>query len=983
MADSDYASPTEGTPGTSEHQDEIPGTSQHQDEIPGTSQHQYEIPGTSQHQGEMQATEIKPKKLRKSKKGKHKSKESKRKSRKSKTKENKLAEFEDKSTKRKRKEQKLDKSDEEKSRKRKKEQKLPDFDQNSKERKEHKSSKSEKKSWKRKGEEQDSPHLPKSQCCKRRCIHNIELNIRETLLREYHEQQNISVKNGQTYLCRYISHSEARKINGKQRNSTYYYNIPAGDGGEMRYICQKAFRQIFDMDTDCALRYARRQLDGSKIKQEPEEEEDVILIETVPRSSDSNRCHCINSTPVHFNAPACNTLQEFQRMTNWYLYRITGDTLQALFDQRYNSVISLQSIAEEDLQSFVHLHRAQISLLRRFMQSLNCQQHPPVYPRPRSEVPVEVPGVPLSTATRRPAAATISTLPSEPLNGNLRDSVNPSRVAIETTRQNQKMPGEDSSQISESAMSPVDMQVHPSPPVSAITEPNIQPVEPLDGESQPYQPSYVQPQHPESPCDYLNVESPYACYLLKMYSSPSPSQAPESPSTAAQSQQKNGQIVSETLPVLSPGGLTEILDGSPKPNSQQQQPYGREDEIFFSAYENIPRIPSVSLTPISRPASASSTKSLLPQDLQNTSPREHLNSPSPGVMSQSLSPRIMLSSPSPAPRLESASSIRSLHTPDLQCVSPGTNAKQRIKTTARKVGPCAPRRVLAHICGYRSKLIGINKTLCIACITGNITEVSKCLHQRADINSKYDWDGNPPLHLAAMYGHQEVCDVLLKAGADVHGKNNGGKTPLHLASLDGHQEVCDVLLKAGADVHSKNNDEDTPLHGAAMRGHEEVCDVLLKALADVHSKNNYGVTPLHIAAWNGHHEVCDVLLKAGADVHSKDNDGETPLNLASLDGHQEVCDVLLKAGADVHSKNNVCITNHVDRNKRHFKSICLTLLLVTNYNHNYMCDSVFNVLYRVFQNRSLIVSLVFSYLRKIDSHKSIFYLKNFFQISKI
>ena len=76
-----------------------------------------------------------------------------------------------------------------------------------------------------------------------------------------------------------------------------------------------------------------------------------------------------------------DNLDQFKRMANWSPYRIQDNTLEALFGNGYNSITTLKSITEHDLSKIreMKIPMAQISLLRRFVKCLNCEQHPPVY----------------------------------------------------------------------------------------------------------------------------------------------------------------------------------------------------------------------------------------------------------------------------------------------------------------------------------------------------------------------------------------------------------------------------------------------------------------------------------------------------------------------------------------------------------------------------------------------------------------------------
>jgi len=52
-----------------------------------------------------------------------------------------------------------------------------------------------------------------------------------------------------------------------------------------------------------------------------------------------------------------------------------------------------------------------------------------------------------------------------------------------------------------------------------------------------------------------------------------------------------------------------------------------------------------------------------------------------------------------------------------------------------------------------------------------------------------------------------VCpsSQLIKAGADLNGRDVDGWTPLHAAAHWGQEEACRVLLESGCDMSLKNN----------------------------------------------------------------------------------------------------------------------------------------------------------------------------------
>ena len=158
---------------------------------------------------------------------------------------------------------------------------------------------------------------------------------------------------------------------------------------------------------------------------------------------------------------------------------------------------------------------------------------------------------------------------------------------------------------------------------------------------------------------------------------------------------------------------------------------------------------------------------------------------------------------------------------------------------------------------------------------------------------------------AAKVGNVNEVQSLLTAGANVNIKDEYGQTPLHRAAINGHTEAVNALIKeGGADVNAQDIYRQTPLHCAADNGHTDIVSALIVAKAMVDATDTYRQTPLHCATINGHTGAVNALLAGGAHVNIKDEDGQTPLHWATINGHAAIVQALIAQGADVNIKDN-------------------------------------------------------------------------------
>uniref|UniRef100_A0A3Q0SBX1 Oxysterol-binding protein n=1 Tax=Amphilophus citrinellus TaxID=61819 RepID=A0A3Q0SBX1_AMPCI len=198
---------------------------------------------------------------------------------------------------------------------------------------------------------------------------------------------------------------------------------------------------------------------------------------------------------------------------------------------------------------------------------------------------------------------------------------------------------------------------------------------------------------------------------------------------------------------------------------------------------------------------------------------------------------------------------------------------------------------------------------------GNCPQVQRLLqsriHQNSSLNincrsSSKTCSGWTPLHLACSFGHRDVVEELLKAGADVNLQNNLGDTPLHKAAYAGRKEIVLLLLRFDACASIINGTAQIPKD---VTEDDEIITMLEAAERREARRHE---EKLLEAAREGDISTLSKLVKA-PDIHCKDSVGNTPLHCAAYRGQKQCVIKLLKCGADPSIKNNNVNTEYCSR----------------------------------------------------------------------
>ena len=178
--------------------------------------------------------------------------------------------------------------------------------------------------------------------------------------------------------------------------------------------------------------------------------------------------------------------------------------------------------------------------------------------------------------------------------------------------------------------------------------------------------------------------------------------------------------------------------------------------------------------------------------------------------------------------------------------------------------------------------------------------------------------GSTQLHFAVMACCLPCVIMLLNSDCDVDVFDQEGSTPLMYACKMNQPDICEVLLKHGAQVNLTNREGETAVHLAARFGQwgNNLClKALLNYSPNVSIQNSFGLTALHSVLFQPTENdllnidiICD-LLREGADLSAKCSFDEIykgqptdPFQLAVLMSHIPAVILLAEAGYMVPGK---------------------------------------------------------------------------------
>lgn len=198
----------------------------------------------------------------------------------------------------------------------------------------------------------------------------------------------------------------------------------------------------------------------------------------------------------------------------------------------------------------------------------------------------------------------------------------------------------------------------------------------------------------------------------------------------------------------------------------------------------------------------------------------------------------------------------------------------------------------------------------VAIRQGNLDIVKSLLNYDADKQLQIlSAEGLTPLQMAALGGHAEIVQFLIKKNANVNYQNPHGITAFFLAVIMNHADVIDVLIDHKPNILIRlktkdyyslfkiNENEDALLASIRLGQKETIKKLLDKGYFDILNREDIGA--LRLAAQEDQVDIVDLLLSQDMDINMRSPFGATAFLVAVENARKKMINHLIKCGADI------------------------------------------------------------------------------------